>query len=137
PERPKGPGKAYQMVGTAMFTSRQVEGQDGEQARQLLDAGQNPPDGAVVHYYLRQKPAGEVTLTFLDGEGREIKTFTSKKAAENQQDQAEQSEATATAAGEPPGEQAAATAPAEGEKDEKEPKAPAEAGLNRFVWNLR
>jgi photosystem II stability/assembly factor-like uncharacterized protein len=74
-------------------------------ARNVPNAGQNPPNGVVVYYYLREKPKGEIRLEFLDASGRVIRTFSSQ-------------------------------APAEGE-EEREPRLPAEAGLNRFVWNLR
>ena len=61
-----GPGKNYQPVGTTTYTFRQITRPTGEKRQKLLDAGQNPPDGAVISYHLREKPAGEVTLTFLD-----------------------------------------------------------------------
>jgi hypothetical protein len=61
-----------------------------------------------VTYYLRQRPEGEVELSFLDSQAQLIKRLSSV-AANNQP--------------------AAATA--------KEPQLPTEAGLNRFVWNLR
>ncbi|MFN2452604.1 MAG: glycosyl hydrolase [Pyrinomonadaceae bacterium] len=39
--------------------------------------GKNPPNGAVVYYNLKNKPAGQVTLEFLDSSGKSIKKFTS------------------------------------------------------------
>ena len=78
----------------------------------MLDAGQNPPDGAVISYYLREKPAGEVTLTFLDKDGVEIKTYRSKPD------------------GDQPGEKK------KGGASEEKPVRK-EAGLNRFIWNMR
>ena len=39
--------------------------------------GRNPPNGVVVEWYTRQAPPGEVSLTFLDSQGREIRTFNS------------------------------------------------------------
>jgi hypothetical protein len=81
-------------------------------------AGQNPPGGAVVYYYLKNKPAGEVSLEFLDGAGKSIKRFSSK---------APESQAPAAPAGDE-----------EGFFGGGGPRrAPAEAGLNRFVWDLR
>lgn len=41
-------------------------------------AGQNPPSGVIVHYYLDQKEEGEVKLEFLDGSETLIKAFTNK-----------------------------------------------------------
>ena len=40
--------------------------------------GQNPPAGAVVFAYFRQKPEGEVTLEFLDGRDSVIRRFSTK-----------------------------------------------------------
>jgi photosystem II stability/assembly factor-like uncharacterized protein len=80
--------------------------------------GQNPPSGAVVYYSLKEKPKDEVTLEFLDDAGHAIHKFSSK----------------------PPAKKPAA----EGEEDEEFPprrpdadRVPTEAGLNRFVWDLR
>jgi len=111
-----GPGKTYQPVGTTTYTFRQITRPNGEKGQKLLDAGQNPPDGAVIYYHLREKPAGDVTLTFLDKDGKEIKTYRSKPDDE-QAAQAEKKKNTRGAAEEKP--------------------APKEAGLNRFVWNMR
>jgi hypothetical protein len=92
----------------APATYTETQSPSGQTVRTFLDAGKNPPDGAIVTYYLGQKPEGEVVLSFLDAQGQLIKRFSSV-AANNQP--------------------AAATA--------KDPRLPAEAGLNRFVWNLR
>ena len=40
--------------------------------------GTNPPNGAVVFYYLRQAPDSEVTLEFLDARDSVIRRFTSR-----------------------------------------------------------
>ncbi len=111
-----GPGKTYQPVGTTTYTFREITRPTGEKRQKLLDAGQNPPDGAVIYYHLREKPAGELTLTFLDREGKEIKTYRSKPDDE-QTAQNEKKKNNRGAAEEKP--------------------APKEAGLNRFVWNMR
>jgi hypothetical protein len=76
--------------------------------------GANPPNGAVVHYWLKAKPK-EVTLEFLDPAGKVIRKFSGKPLAEGQ---------TAATPGGPGGQQG-------------EPPVPVEVGLNRFVWNLR
>jgi photosystem II stability/assembly factor-like uncharacterized protein len=41
-------------------------------------AGQNPPAGALIHYYLKAKPKGEVTIEILDARGGLVRTLTSK-----------------------------------------------------------
>ena len=43
----------------------------------FLDAGQNPPNGVLVHYHLPIQPEDEVKLTFRDAAGEVIRTFTS------------------------------------------------------------
>ena len=40
-------------------------------------AGQNPPDGAIIEYWLRQPPAGVVTLEVLNAAGQLIRRYTS------------------------------------------------------------
>jgi photosystem II stability/assembly factor-like uncharacterized protein len=66
----------YGHADTSITLHDVVERPNGTTGAKLLTAGANPPDGVVVHYYLREKPAGEVTLTFLDGE-EEIRRYSS------------------------------------------------------------
>jgi photosystem II stability/assembly factor-like uncharacterized protein len=77
---------------------------------------ENPPQGAILHYYLKEKPKGDVTLEVLDDKGQVIRTLSSK---------------------EEPKEERGATE--EGDYGEKEPKKPlsVEPGLHRVVWDLR
>jgi photosystem II stability/assembly factor-like uncharacterized protein len=115
-----GPGRevAYRLAGALGYAYRQVEAPTGEKTERLLDAGENPPDGVVVHYWLKAAPAGDLTLSFLDAEGREIRSFSSRRPA------------AAGVAG------AAATAERAAVGGE-EPRPTTFAGGNRFVWNLR
>ena len=39
--------------------------------------GQNPPDGAVIDYYLADKADGEVTLEIIDAAGRSVRKYSS------------------------------------------------------------
>ena len=80
-----------------------------------LNAGQNPPGGVIVYYTLASKPEGEVKLTFLDMQGNEIKSYTSETERKPSADPTDEEE----------------------EQEKNEPNAPEEAGLNRFVWNMR
>jgi photosystem II stability/assembly factor-like uncharacterized protein len=81
--------------------------------------GQNPPNGAVLYYYLKAEPKEkeEVTLEILDAQGAVVRSFSSLKEEEGAPDPAGE--------GEGPG----APAPVR--------KLPAKAGTNRFVWDLR
>ncbi len=72
--------------------------------------GANPPNGAVVHYFLKAKPKQDIALEFLDASGKVIRKFS----------------------GRIPREGAPTTPPVPGEIP-----VPLEAGLNRFVWNFR
>ena len=106
-------GVSYRMAGPIVYGYKSEELPSGEKRERLLDAGENPPDGVIVHYALKAKPEGDVTLRFLDAAGTLIKEFSSKEEPK----------------------------PAEGEekpKDEKkDPRLMKDAGTNRFVWNMR
>jgi photosystem II stability/assembly factor-like uncharacterized protein len=45
-------------------------------------AGENPPDGAIVHYYLKSPPAGPVTLEILDARGALVRRYSSADVPE-------------------------------------------------------
>jgi photosystem II stability/assembly factor-like uncharacterized protein len=83
-------------------------------------AGQNPPNGVVVYFSFKEKPKGEVTLEFLDSTGKLVKKFSSIVDPK-----------------------AAVAGPADDDEDEgpRRPtgpvKVPAEAGMNRFLWDMR
>src|SRR5213594_3555938 len=116
-------GKNYRMTGATMVTYRQVEKPTGEKAQVNIDAGQNPPDGVLVSYWLRDKPEGEVTLSFSDAKGKEIRTFKSKppEPKEKKEEKPLTPEQRRS----------------EELKKAREPIVPKEAGLNRFAWNMR
>jgi hypothetical protein len=63
------------------------------------NVARNPPRGAVIDYFLAQRPVGEAVLTIMDGHGETIRSFSSKA--------------------------------------EDGATLHAEAGTNRFVWDLR
>jgi photosystem II stability/assembly factor-like uncharacterized protein len=79
--------------------------------------GQNPPNGAVIFYYLKNKPEGEVTLEILDSTGKLVRKFSSKAVDE--------------ASGPPSGEEEFFF------RGGGSGRLPAEAGLNRFIWDFR
>jgi len=74
--------------------------------------GQNPPPGAVIYYSLKEAPKGETVIEILDAAGNVVRKYSSNKT----QDLDEPLDP-------------------EDKKPEKEIKP--EAGLNRFVWDLR
>ena len=77
-------------------------------------AGQNPPDGAIIDYYLKNAPSGELTLTVYDDKGDVVASYSSDPK---------------------PFEIPPANAP---EYWFAHPAALTKsAGVNRFVWDLR
>jgi photosystem II stability/assembly factor-like uncharacterized protein len=78
--------------------------------------GQNPAPGVVLSYYLKEAPAEDISLEILDRGGKVIQVFTSRERA----------------SGEPVPERRAFLGPAP-----DRPVLPAQAGLNRFEWNMR
>jgi photosystem II stability/assembly factor-like uncharacterized protein len=95
-------------------------GGGGFQPPLTATVGANPPNGAVVHYWLKSKPAKEVTLEFLDATGKSLRKFTGRV----------QTEGAPAPAGGPGG--GGGFGGGGGE-----PPVPAEVGMNRFVWNYR
>ena len=54
-----------------------VERADGTALREHLDVGENPPNGAIVYYWLAEDASGPVTLTFRDAAARRSSTLRS------------------------------------------------------------
>lgn len=75
--------------------------------------GQNPPPGAIIDYWFKAKPAGEVTLDIADAKGAVVRHLSSTKTQKEEQ----------------PAEWPDRIVPRD--------KIPAEAGMNRLVWDLR
>jgi photosystem II stability/assembly factor-like uncharacterized protein len=80
-----------------------------------MAAGENPPAGAVFHFWLDEAPEGEAALEILDARGKVIRRFSSRQAPEEGGGEAEE--------GPRRGQPAARFQPAK--------------GFNRFVWDLR
>lgn len=79
------------------------------------NVGQNPPSGSVVYYYFKEKPKEAVTLEFLDAEGNLIRKFKSKKREEPEPERI----------------------PSSRFQRGGPQNVSVEAGMNRFVWNMR
>ena len=124
PQPPKI-GKNYRMTGATMVTYRQLDKPNGEKVAQNIDAGSNPLPGVPLQFWLRDK-AKEARLAFLDARGRVIREF---KSAPPEADGAK-------ARGKAAPQQTAAEGTAQPPQT-KDPKVPVDAGLNRFVWNMR
>jgi photosystem II stability/assembly factor-like uncharacterized protein len=115
--------------------------------------GTNPPSGAVVQYWLRS-PNQEVTLEFLDGQGRLVRSFSSRldstayadsvrreqrrrsredslRSAGLSQDSIQKLTRVSTDAPSP------VTTDDDTPRTPPVPRAPNRAGVNNFVWNMR
>jgi photosystem II stability/assembly factor-like uncharacterized protein len=67
-------GPAFGIDGSTLVT----EMPDGSRKREFLDVGENPPNGAIVYYWLAEDAKQPVVLTFRDGAGRKITSFSSE-----------------------------------------------------------
>jgi hypothetical protein len=54
-----------------------VERPDGTKVREHLDVGENPPNGAIVYYWLDEAASGPVTIAFRDAAGGAVVTLRS------------------------------------------------------------
>jgi hypothetical protein len=61
-------------VGGGIRTFRKPDGTSG---REYLDVGENPPNGAIIHYWLDEGVSGPVSLAFYDEGGTAIASFRS------------------------------------------------------------
>ncbi|HYI14135.1 MAG TPA: hypothetical protein VEX37_02015, partial [Thermomicrobiales bacterium] len=68
----------YKMTGPTTVAYRPVETAMGTNKEVFLDAGHNPPNGVVVHYWLKAQPDDELTVTILDADGNEVRSYSSK-----------------------------------------------------------
>jgi photosystem II stability/assembly factor-like uncharacterized protein len=94
--------------------------------------GQNPPAGAVIYYYLKNKPTSDLTIEILDSAGKSIKKFTARAAAQAGSGQTGAGQGSSGQSSEQSEEGAGFFGGGGGGQ-----RPAAEAGLNRFVWDLR
>jgi len=76
--------------------------------------GQNPPRGAIINYYLKQKPKGPITLEVIDARGNVVAAFDSRDEDEPPED-----------------------APDPVQDRTKKRVLPTAPGVNRVAWDLR
>jgi photosystem II stability/assembly factor-like uncharacterized protein len=70
----------YKLTGPVTVGYRPVEIASGAKVEDFLDAGKNPPEGVIVHYWLREKPEAEVKLSILDADGQVVREYSSASA---------------------------------------------------------
>ena len=100
-------GKNYMLSLGAPIAYYETKDEMGNVVQKLLDAGENPPFGVIITYYLKDAPESEATLAFHDSNGGLIKTFSSLRLAEPSPYQPE------------------------------DPRLSANQGGNSFVWDMR
>jgi hypothetical protein len=65
----------------SLITYDRVQAPTGELTENFLDAGKNPPVGAIINYYLGADHPKDVSLEILDSDDRVIRTFTDRTDA--------------------------------------------------------
>jgi hypothetical protein len=75
--------------------------------------GENPPSGALIDYVFKAKPAGEVTVDIIDSDGKVVRHLSSTHSDKSEQP------------------------PEWPDRIVPNDKIPANAGMNRLVWDLR
>ncbi|MCY3834328.1 MAG: glycosyl hydrolase [Chloroflexi bacterium] len=105
------PGKTYQSSTGIMAAYTHTYTPENVIQREFLDSGENLPRGLHISYYLEAKPAGKITLRIADAEGDLLREFTSMDEADRRKQKAK--------------------------PDRSIVYLTAQAGWNRFVWDLR
>ncbi len=92
--------------------------------------GHNPPAGALVDYYLKEKPKEPIKLEIFDAKNRLVATFKSKKEDKDDKKEgplhAPKDEETDVPKGDPDS----------ADERPKKPDLPDKIGVNRFAWDL-
>lgn len=105
------PGKTYMSSTGVMAPYTFTTTPENITERKFLDSGENAPRGVIVTYYLSEVPDGKITLSFADADGNVLREFTSMDDEDRQA--------------------------LKEKKDMTKVYLTAEAGWNRFVWDLR
>ncbi|MGA1999769.1 MAG: hypothetical protein ABSG52_07240 [Terriglobales bacterium] len=84
-----------------------------DQVDRRRPVGENPPKGAMIDYYFATKPKEEATLDIVDAQGKLVRHLSSKEKKTFEQP------------------------PEWPDQEIPNPTIPAEAGMNRYAWDLR
>ena len=82
-------------------------------AHQEKGVGENPPHGAIIYYNLKEKPKKPITIEVLDAENKRV-IFIDGKDGKKEEPETDEDKPL----------------------EPRRPEVPAEAGVNRFVWDL-
>jgi photosystem II stability/assembly factor-like uncharacterized protein len=97
----------YRMVMPLIMAYEWQKDEQGSPVVTSLTAGENPPQGVMIHYLLPDDSQDDLTLTIRDSQGNMVRAFFSEEPEEKVED-----------------------AP-------QPPIIPKRPGLNRFVWDMR
>lgn len=95
---------------TPRTTFRTKDEHEDSDAELTIPAGTNPPNGAIIDYFLKTAPKDKIMLEILDAKGTSIRKFTSGQTVGSLDAK---------------------------DAERKDVNLPASAGLNRFEWNLQ
>ena len=86
-----------------------------DQVDRRRPVGDNPPEGAIIYYYLKEKPSEkeEITLDIFDAQAKRVRHFSNRQEKKNEQP------------------------PEWPDLEIASDLLPANAGLNRFAWDFR
>ncbi len=100
--------------------------------------GENPPDGAIMYMWLKEKPKARPKVEILDGDGKVIRLLFQEPERKKDEGEGE-----GEAAGKDPKAEDLEAVESEKEdededtgRDEGKPRMPTKPGLHRLVWNL-
>jgi photosystem II stability/assembly factor-like uncharacterized protein len=101
--------------------------------------GQNPPAGAIINYFLKDRPKTTLTLEIRDSQGALVDSFNSKKKKERETAQGTQHQKVETPKALPKEEEEETQEddPDAPEERYKRPVLPTEVSVNRVIWDLR
>lgn len=68
-----GYGPAFGVSGASYVT----EEPNGRMTKHYLDTGENPPNGAIIYYWLAEDAKGPITITVRDQDGNEVVSYNS------------------------------------------------------------
>jgi photosystem II stability/assembly factor-like uncharacterized protein len=85
--------------------------QPGDRPLKPVLVGENPPPGAVIDFFIKEKPKSEITIEILDSAGKRVRKYSSARLVPIEE-------------------------PIDPEDEKPKHEIEPEAGLNRFVWDL-
>jgi photosystem II stability/assembly factor-like uncharacterized protein len=97
-----------------LFKPRDSFRMGGSGRSRSVNAGQNPPSGTMIYFYLKEKPKDDVFLEFFDSDGKSIRKISSR-----------------------PSRDIGAATPAPSFRMFGSQRLRVDSGMNLFIWNMR